>query len=93
MELRSPEKRLENTSPNREIVKSKSHERDFCGDSKHKIYKMSLLDLDGSTILPYRNQEDVCITIKSLVKTQNNAPFLRKKYLNLKKSVMNNGES
>jgi hypothetical protein len=92
MDMRTPE-RLDTTSPIREIVKSKSHERDFCGESKLKIYKMSLLDLDGSTVLPYRNQEDVCITIKSLVKTQNNVPLLRKKNLNLKKSVMNNGES
>jgi hypothetical protein len=68
MELRSPE-RLESSSPNREIAKSKSHERGLCGESKNKIYKMSLLDLDASTVLPYRHQEDVCITIKSLVKT------------------------
>jgi hypothetical protein len=68
MELRSPE-RLGSTSPNWEIAKSKSNERGLCGESKNKIYKMSLLDLDGSTVLPYHHQEDVCITIKSLVKT------------------------
>lgn len=62
LELRSPE-RLESSSPEREIAKSKSYERALGGNSKNKIYKMSLLDLDGSTLLPNRNQDDVCITI------------------------------
>ena len=52
MELSSPE-RLESTRPNRDIIKSKSIEKAFCGESKNKILKMSILDLDGSAVLPH----------------------------------------